>query len=159
METELGVAGFYPFFILRLLMVSVTIIGVACGGGYSGEGAAVVALGECGEDLLLPIIKWMCFACMIFEKLKTNQRQKCLNKCFCIKCKTKLHILCSFCSTFLKLLDNGDILAQSLSIICMCMLFFSCSEVCLLDDDNDDESSSSYRSTKCLSDGNRNPNV
>ena len=105
-------------------MVSVTIIGVACGGGYSGEGAAVVALGECGEDLLLPIIKWMCFACMIFEKLKTNQRQKCLNKCFCIKCKTKLHILCSICSTFLKFSDNGDILAQSLSIICMCILFF-----------------------------------
>ena len=62
-------SSFSPFLVLRLLMVSVTIIGVACGGGYSGEGAAVVALGECGEDLLLPIIKWMCFACMIFEKL------------------------------------------------------------------------------------------
>ena len=63
MEREPGVAGFSPFLVLRLLMVSVTItVGVACGGRYSGEGAAVFALGECGEDLLLPIIKWMCFA-------------------------------------------------------------------------------------------------
>ena len=69
MEREPGVAGFSPFLVLRLLMVSVTIIGVACGGGYSREGAAVFALGECGENLLLPIIKWMCFACMVFEKL------------------------------------------------------------------------------------------
>ena len=51
MEREPGVAGFSPFLVLRLLMVSVTItIGVACGGCYSGGGAAVFALGECGED-------------------------------------------------------------------------------------------------------------
>ena len=63
-------AVFSLFLILSFLTVSVNItIGVACGGGYSWGGAAVFALGECGEDLLLPIIKWMCFACMIFEKL------------------------------------------------------------------------------------------
>ena len=51
-------------------MVSENItIGVACEGGYSGGGVVVFALGEFGGDLVLPIIRWMCFACMIFEKL------------------------------------------------------------------------------------------
>ena len=51
-----------------------------------GEGQLFLPLGSVERILLLPIIKWMCFACMIFDK-------NCLNKCnFCIKCKTKLHI-------------------------------------------------------------------
>ena len=157
MGRERGVAVFSPFLILSFLTVSVNItIGVACGEGYSG------GRGGC----FCPWEVWRGFAvatvlCMHdFWEIIDKPRQNCLNKCFCIKCKTKLHI--SFVA-FAALFWNYQIMVTFLHrafqlFVCVCC-FFSCSEVCLLDDDNDDESSSSFRSTKCLSDGNRNPNV
>lgn len=47
-----------PFLILSFLTVSVNItIGVPYGGGYSGGGAAVFALGECVEDFAVASYK------------------------------------------------------------------------------------------------------
>ena len=63
-------AVFSPFLILSFLTISVNItIGVACGRGYSRERELFLPLGSVERILLLSIIKWMCFAFLIFEKL------------------------------------------------------------------------------------------
>ena len=131
MGREQGVAVFSPFLILSFLTVSVNItIGVACGEGYSG------GRGGC----FCPWEVWRGFAvatvlCMHdFWEIIDKPRQNCLNKCFCIKCKTKLHI--SFVA-FAALFWNYQIMVTFLHrafqlFVCVCCFFLAVKFVYLM---------------------------